>query len=109
MRLPQTSHLLTSFVHDAEGRSHDVSHANGHWLEINRKTHLPNLQRAPEGWRTREAEGLLVFTRALHSLRTLRGSGPRPAIRRSVPKQDTLAVPFPYRIPTLPPPYPHRR
>jgi len=37
VRLAQTGHLLTPFVDDAEGRSHDASHANPAVIEINRK------------------------------------------------------------------------
>jgi hypothetical protein len=37
VRLGQTSHLLTPFVGDAEGRSHDGSHAKAALIEINRK------------------------------------------------------------------------
>ena len=37
VRLAQTGHLLTPFVDDAEGRSHDGSHANRAVIEINRK------------------------------------------------------------------------
>jgi hypothetical protein len=37
VRLGQTSHLLTPFIDDAEGRSHDSRHANGGIIEINLK------------------------------------------------------------------------
>jgi hypothetical protein len=37
VRLAQTGHLLTPFVDDAEGRSHDASHANRTVIEINCK------------------------------------------------------------------------
>jgi hypothetical protein len=37
VRLAQTSRLLTPFIDDAEGRSHDASHANPALIEINRK------------------------------------------------------------------------
>jgi hypothetical protein len=37
VRLGQTNHLLTPFIDDAEGRSHDARHASGGILEINCK------------------------------------------------------------------------
>ena len=37
MHLAQTGHLLTPFVDDAEGRSHDASYANEAKIQINRK------------------------------------------------------------------------
>ena len=37
MRLAQTGHLLTPFVDDAEGRSHDGNHANEAKIQIKRK------------------------------------------------------------------------
>jgi hypothetical protein len=37
VRLAQTGHLLTPFVDDAEGRSHDARYANRTVIEIKRK------------------------------------------------------------------------
>ena len=37
VRLAKTGHLLTPFIDDAEGRSHDASNANRNVIEINRK------------------------------------------------------------------------
>jgi hypothetical protein len=41
VRLAQTGHLLTPFVDDAEGRSHDASHATRAVIEINPKSAQP--------------------------------------------------------------------
>jgi hypothetical protein len=42
VRLAQTGHLLTPFVDDAEGRSHEGSDANRAVIEINRKMRCPD-------------------------------------------------------------------
>ena len=62
MRLAQTGHLLTPFVDDAEGRSHDASHANRAVIEINYKK--PATERCTSVHRPQGAAGKMAAATA---------------------------------------------